>query len=264
MSERNFARAFRRELGLTPAAYVEIARVEAARIALESTRHPGRGRRRGRRLRHGRDDAPRVPSPPGRRPRRVPRSLHVNPSRLEGGTMEIAIPLYDRFTALDAIGPYEVLSRIPDARPEVRRHRGRPLQDRQRHAHDPRRGLARRPPAARDPLRAGRLGHARGDVRRAPRGLDPRCARDQRVDDVGLHRLAAARRRRACSRASTPRATGSSSRRWRELGATPTEPARGRAGQGDHGRRRVVGHRHGALPAGEDLRRRLRARRSSS
>jgi transcriptional regulator GlxA family with amidase domain len=37
MSERNFARAFRRELGLTPAAYVEIARVEAARIALEST-----------------------------------------------------------------------------------------------------------------------------------------------------------------------------------------------------------------------------------
>jgi transcriptional regulator GlxA family with amidase domain len=30
--------------------------------------------------------------------------------------MDIAIPLYDRFTALDAIGPYEVLSRIPGAR----------------------------------------------------------------------------------------------------------------------------------------------------
>lgn len=29
--------------------------------------------------------------------------------------MDIAIPLYDRFTALDAIGPYEVLSRIPGA-----------------------------------------------------------------------------------------------------------------------------------------------------
>jgi putative intracellular protease/amidase len=29
--------------------------------------------------------------------------------------MEIAIPLFDRFTALDAIGPYEVLSRLPDA-----------------------------------------------------------------------------------------------------------------------------------------------------
>jgi transcriptional regulator GlxA family with amidase domain len=37
MSERNFARAFRRELGMTPAAYVETARVEAARMALEST-----------------------------------------------------------------------------------------------------------------------------------------------------------------------------------------------------------------------------------
>jgi putative intracellular protease/amidase len=27
--------------------------------------------------------------------------------------MEVAIPLYDRFTALDAVGPYEVLSRLP-------------------------------------------------------------------------------------------------------------------------------------------------------
>jgi putative intracellular protease/amidase len=30
--------------------------------------------------------------------------------------MQIAIPLFDRFTALDAVGPYEVLSRVPDAR----------------------------------------------------------------------------------------------------------------------------------------------------
>jgi putative intracellular protease/amidase len=30
--------------------------------------------------------------------------------------MQIVIPLYDRFTALDAIGPYEVLSRLPDSR----------------------------------------------------------------------------------------------------------------------------------------------------
>jgi transcriptional regulator GlxA family with amidase domain len=36
MSERNFARAFRRETGMTPAAYVEYARVESARIALET------------------------------------------------------------------------------------------------------------------------------------------------------------------------------------------------------------------------------------
>ncbi len=28
--------------------------------------------------------------------------------------MQVAIPLFPRFTALDAIGPYEVLQRIPD------------------------------------------------------------------------------------------------------------------------------------------------------
>jgi transcriptional regulator GlxA family with amidase domain len=38
MSERNFARAFRAETGLTPAAYVEAARVERARRELETTR----------------------------------------------------------------------------------------------------------------------------------------------------------------------------------------------------------------------------------
>jgi transcriptional regulator GlxA family with amidase domain len=36
MSDRNFARAFRRETGTTPGAYVESARVERARIALET------------------------------------------------------------------------------------------------------------------------------------------------------------------------------------------------------------------------------------
>jgi putative intracellular protease/amidase len=30
--------------------------------------------------------------------------------------VDIAIPIYDRFTALDAVGPYEVLSRLPEAR----------------------------------------------------------------------------------------------------------------------------------------------------
>jgi transcriptional regulator GlxA family with amidase domain len=40
MSPRTFARAFRREVGLTPAAYVEALRVERARGALESTDLP--------------------------------------------------------------------------------------------------------------------------------------------------------------------------------------------------------------------------------
>jgi transcriptional regulator GlxA family with amidase domain len=40
MSERNFARAFRRETGMTPAAHVEAARVERARSELEQTALP--------------------------------------------------------------------------------------------------------------------------------------------------------------------------------------------------------------------------------
>jgi transcriptional regulator GlxA family with amidase domain len=40
MSPRNFARAFRRETGVTPAAYVEAARVEAARVALDGSQEP--------------------------------------------------------------------------------------------------------------------------------------------------------------------------------------------------------------------------------
>ena len=29
--------------------------------------------------------------------------------------MDVAIPIFDKITALDAVGPYEVLSRLPDA-----------------------------------------------------------------------------------------------------------------------------------------------------
>src|SRR5436190_8893811 len=37
-------------------------------------------------------------------------------SREKEAEVQIAIPLFDRFTALDAVGPYEVLSRLPGAR----------------------------------------------------------------------------------------------------------------------------------------------------
>lgn len=40
MSPRNFARAFRREVGMTPAAWIESVRVERARLALESGDQP--------------------------------------------------------------------------------------------------------------------------------------------------------------------------------------------------------------------------------
>ena len=52
MSERNFARAFRRETGMTPAAHVEAARVERARTDARDDRAPDRDDRRALRLRH--------------------------------------------------------------------------------------------------------------------------------------------------------------------------------------------------------------------
>ena len=77
MSERNFARAFRREIGMTPAAYVEAARVERARIALESgdlavdaVARAGRASAPSRRMR--RAFRRRVGREPGRLPQPLP------------------------------------------------------------------------------------------------------------------------------------------------------------------------------------------------
>lgn len=41
--------------------------------------------------------------------------------------MDVAIPLFDRFTALDAVGPYEVLSRLPGARVRFVSHEAGPV-----------------------------------------------------------------------------------------------------------------------------------------
>jgi putative intracellular protease/amidase len=41
--------------------------------------------------------------------------------------MDIAIPIFDRFTALDAVGPYEVLSRLPGARVRFVAHDAGPV-----------------------------------------------------------------------------------------------------------------------------------------
>ena len=214
MSERNFARAFRKELGMTPG---RLRRDRSCRGCAHRARvggHAGRGRRPRQRLRNGRDDAPRIPPPPRRRSRRLPRPLQVNASRLtkeasHADRHPAVRPLHRprRHRALRGALAH------PRRRPEVPRHRGRSLQDRQRDAHDPGRGIARRHAAPRHPVRSRRMGHARGDVRRAPGRLDPRRARDH----------ASGRRRsapgRCCwappgsSTASTRRRTGSSSRR---------------------------------------------------
>jgi putative intracellular protease/amidase len=45
----------------------------------------------------------------------VTRSVRRRIESTEEQAMRIAIPLFDRVTALDAVGPYEVLQRLPDA-----------------------------------------------------------------------------------------------------------------------------------------------------
>ena len=147
--------------------------------------------------------------------------------------MEIAIPLYDRFTALDASAPTRCSRACPDSRRDVRR-RPRPAPTRPTTACS--RSWPRpRSTTSRDPdilCVPGGWGTREAMSRRAPRRLDPRRARDQPVDDVGLHRVAAAGRRRRARRPRRHDATGSSSRRSREMGATPDRAARRRAGQG--------------------------------
>jgi transcriptional regulator GlxA family with amidase domain len=121
MSVRGFARAFRREVGVTPAAYVETVRVERAIELLQTTAAGaeqiatacGFGTvetfRRAFRRRLG--------VSPGEYRDRF-RGAHQGAASQRRSQMQIAIPLFDRFTALDAVGPYQVLSGIPGA--EVR------------------------------------------------------------------------------------------------------------------------------------------------
>ena len=91
--------------------------------------------------------------------------------------MDIAIPIYDRFTALDAIGPYEVLSRLPGARVSfVADSPARP--HRQRDARPRGDGRPRRRAAPDMIVVPGGVGTRELLERRATPGLDPRRARD--------------------------------------------------------------------------------------
>ena len=70
--------------------------------------------------------------------------------------MQIAIPLFDRLTALDAVGPYEVLQRLPGAEVVFVGHRARDRAHRERVPRAHRRRHLRRRPAARRRRRARR------------------------------------------------------------------------------------------------------------
>ena len=123
MSPRNFARAFVRELGTTPAAYVERVRVERVRSLLQSGELPPRRSPRECGFANVETLRRAFQRRVGIESRRLPPALRTPrahdppaPSPDKDDIMEIAIPLFDRFTALDAVGPYEVLRSMPGAK----------------------------------------------------------------------------------------------------------------------------------------------------
>ena len=135
--------------------------------------------------------------------------------------MNIAIVLYDRFTALDAIGPYEVLSRLPGARRHVRRRRARA-----RCA--PTTACSRCSPSARSrrPERPTSCSCPAAPAR-SPRAPAARCSsgcadadRTSTWTTVGLHRLADPRRRRTARRQARDQPLAGA-RGARRLGAEP-------------------------------------------
>ena len=116
-------------------------------------------------------------------------------SRALGATvdrpMRIAILIFDRLTALDAVGPYEVLSRLPGAELQLRRQarpgRSAPTPAPSALDRRPRARRARRPGLAPRPRRRGQPAAAR---RRRGARLAARRARDH---DAGRPRSAPAR-----------------------------------------------------------------------
>ncbi len=177
MSPRHFTRVFTDEVGEAPGAYVERVRTEAARRQLEQTDDTVRDHRRPLRLRHRGNHAPQLHSPCRRIARPIPKDIRMT---------QIAIVVYPGFTALDFIGPYEVLRWLPDT--EVRfvwhepgpitadsgvpRHRGHPL--------------VRRNSLARRHFGAGRDDHRRARPRREAAGLGAHGASERDLDGVGV------------------------------------------------------------------------------
>ena len=200
MSPRNFARAFRREVGVTPAAYVAEPARRAGPAGARGGRRPGRGRRPPLRLRHRRDHAPQLPPPASHQPRRVPRPL-PNPSGKEPDHGHRHPPVRPSSPRSTPSGP----TRCSRACPARRCTSSAPTAPARRQTET---GMltilteraARGLPPPRGRRRPRRLRHAHADERRGDAGVGPRGARDLDVDDVGVHRLPAARRRRAARR----------------------------------------------------------------
>ena len=172
--------------------------------------------------------------------------------------MDIACLVFEGITALDIIGPYEVLARLPGADLRfVAKERGPIRTDNQVL------GNRRRPRDRRHHV-GRRARRARWVRDREPRARRPGCS----SGSARSTRRRRGRRRCAPARCCSPRPGCSRARRRPRTGRRsngcgvrrdPDVGARRRAGQVRDRGRRVVGHRHGAHARGAHRRRRHRA-----
>ena len=167
----------------------------------------------------------------------------------EENTMDVAIPIYDAFTALDAVGPYEVLSRVPGARVRFIAPRPGAVTTDNGMLSVVAEASLDEVPAPGGAGRAGRDLLVGGRARRGVRRLGAPGPRDLDVDDVGLRGRADPRRGRDPRRPEGDDALARL-RGARDLRRAPDAPARRRAGQGHHVGRGVGGDRHGAHAGG--------------
>ena len=164
--------------------------------------------------------------------------------------MDIVIPLYDRFTALDAVGPYEVLSRLPGARVTFAAVEPRPYTTETGMLTLGAERRSRLPAPGRD--RGARRARSRAAMSATSASWTGSARRTR--PPSGRHRCAPARccsAPPACSTVSRPPPTGSTCPSSSASARCPRAP-RGGAGQGDHRRRGVLRNRHGAHARGAD------------
>ena len=194
MSPRHFTRVFTDEVGEAPGAYVERVRTEAARRQLEETDDTVTVIAGALRLRHRGNHAAQLRSPAGHLARPVPQDVRLSQGETSCRSPSCSIP---GFTALDFIGPYEVLRWLPDA--EVRFVWHEPGPDR--------RGLgaccssaprtrSTKPPRPTSILVPGGFDHHGARPRREGARLGAPGPRDGDVDDVGVLGLGDPGRRR--------------------------------------------------------------------
>ena len=176
----------------------------------------------------------------------APRSARAAVRARTVTVVDLAILLFDDVTALDAVGPYEVLQRIPGMTvrfvapdPGIEEHRGRLAR---RWSPTPRSTTLPAPDIVLVPGGVGEV--AMRDDERVLQWL--RAAHEtSRVHDVGVHRLARARGGRHPARACARPRTGPAMDAARRARRGPGGRTGRRERQDRHRGRRVVGHRHG-------------------